>query len=337
MSHKQYKQLNKKEREEIRYLCVKHGYSVRETADLLDRDPSTISRELRRNKGPTGQYGATTAHRMAADRRYSKSTGMVLKNSYIRTFVERCLLQGWSPEQIAGRLSLEHSQYSISHEAIYLYVYQEARKGRSHLCKSLYSRRIKRRDLYRKKSVWNSNNKVTPCKAKDKTPIDMRPKDINDRIGYKDWEMDLIIGKRQKSALCVLLERKSRFVIIEPLVDRSARSMCHVVISALGGLPRQMRRSITADNGSENADHHIISRTLGTAIYFCEPYKSWQKGAIENMNGIIRRKYPKGTDFYSIYRHDIVALQKKINTTPRKCLGYRTSQEVFDEAIEGYS
>ena len=151
MSHTQYKQLNQKEREEIRYLCVKHGHSVRETADLLDRDPSTIYREMKRNRGPTGQYGVTTANRMAANRRYRKSTGIVLKNSYIRTFVEGCLLQGWSPEQIAGRLSLEHPQYHISHEAIYLYVYQEARKGRNHLCKSLYSRRIKRRDLYRKR------------------------------------------------------------------------------------------------------------------------------------------------------------------------------------------
>ena len=104
MSPKQHQQLNKKEREGIRYFCVQHGHSVREAADLLSRDPSTICRELKRNRGPAGQYSTTTTHRMAANRRYRQSTGIVLKNSDIRTLVEGCLLQGWSAEQIAGRL-----------------------------------------------------------------------------------------------------------------------------------------------------------------------------------------------------------------------------------------
>ena len=121
------------------------------------------------------------------------------------------------------------------------------------------------------------------------------------------------------------------------LIDKTAASMYYALVTTLGALPRSLRTSMTVDNGPENACHRDLTALLGIAVYFCAPYKSWHKGAVENMNGLIRRRFPRGTDFSSIDRRDVIALQQALNNRPRKCLGYRTPYEVFSEVLAAYS
>ena len=330
MSQEQYRQLSLGEREYIRYHRIKHKRSICDVARLIDRHRSTVYRELARNKNSAHGYGAVSAHRMAKDRRHVKPTGIALKNECIQGYVERNLMLGWSPEQIAGRLSMDHPDQTISHESIYLYVYGQAKKGYKALCRCLASKRLKRRARYRSKTQKKGSSDAPVTR---KTPISSRPDHINDRSTCGHWEADLVIGTRGASALFVAVERKSRYAIIAPLFDRTADSMRRTMVEALGGLPAHLRSSVTLDNGAENARHKEIEAILKLIVFFCDPYKSWQKGAVENINGLIRRSFPKGTDFRFIDLRDVIALMQALNNRPRKCLGYRMPNEAFAEMI----
>ena len=204
MLHNHYSHLSKDEREDIRYYCVKKKRSVRYAARALRRTPSTISRELKRNKGESGQYGAASAHRMASDRVYRKKTGIILKNEGIREYVERRLFEKWTPEQISGRLPIEYPGYSISHESIYLYVYDHARRGDTALCDLLPSRRKKRRARYR-----GPSSKTAPERPEsDKISIHERPPRASERKEKGHWEFDQIAGGRETRPLLLLALRE---------------------------------------------------------------------------------------------------------------------------------
>ena len=303
---------------------------VGQVAQQMGRFPSTISRELGRNRTSRGVYSAQVANKLARARRYTKPTGIVLKNAHIRAYVVGGLRARWSPEQIAGRLPIDYPGMTISHESIYLYVYEQARKKNTELYRCLPSKRRKRTHWYRTRSRDS-------ILGAGKTSIADRPDEVNDRRTFGHWEVDLIIGRRNASAICVILERTSRCVVLGVLIDKTAARMYHALVTTLGALPRALRTSMTVDNGSENACHRDLTALLGIAVYFCDPYKSWQKGAVENMNGLIRRCFPRGTDFSSIDRRDVIALQQALNNRPRKCLGYRTPYEVFSEVLAAYS
>ena len=296
---------------------------------MLGRHPSAIYRELKRNRNHRGQYGALPANRMARARRYNKDTGFVLKNPTILSYVQSGLQLGWSPEQISGRLPLDHPGLKISHEAIYLYVYQEARKGNSTWVTMLPTRRHSRRARYRGKSSARTSSYPAD---RQKISIHERPEQVNARIEPGHWESDLIIGKGNASAVMVGVERTTRYVYLSPLIGGlGADSAYQAYMAMFGALPRSMRKTLTIDNGSENACYKKIMRDLGVSVYFCDPYKSWQKGSVENMNRLVRRVFPKKTNFLCVDPKDVLQLQRSLNHRPRKCLGYRTPHEKFSQ------
>jgi len=310
---------------------VKHGWSAADTAYVVGCHRSTICRELKRNTNEHGNYVVADAQRLAKQRRYRKPQGIRLKNEIIRAYVEETLLLGWSPEQIAGRLPQERPGFTLHHETIYRYVYREARRGETKWVRRLPSRRHRRTQRYRETTPSRKVN-ITP-RRHGKRLISERPPEIGARARHGDWEIDTVVGRRQKSVLAVCVERASGYARIARPVDRTASSMRHAVMTALGGLPRFMQRSITCDNGSENAEWRSMERILNLPIYFCDPYKSWQKGVVENLNGLIRRAYPKKTDFACISQGDIIRLQHTLNNRPRKRLGWQTPAEVFEQAL----
>lgn len=244
-----------------------------------------------------------------------------LKNAETRTFVERHLQEGWSPEIIAGRLRATAEKTTVCHEAIYQYIYKE----RIELIRYLARHHHKRKAKYpqRKKPV-----EPVPLK----TPISERPARINDRSTYGHWESDSIVD-RTHTGINVIVERKTRLAHITKLTDSSSETTAHALIQRLGQHPAAFVRSITYDNGPENARHLLVNSTLGCTSYFCEPYHSWEKGLVENTNEKIRRYIPKKTEFSTIDQDQLTAIEVALNNRPKRCLGYRTPSEAYHDWI----
>jgi IS30 family transposase len=290
----------------------KAGCKQNRIAELMDRHPSTISRELRRNRGQRG-YRPQQAQRLAAARRQSCRRRARLDDSQLHEHVEQKLTQLWSPEQISGRLRARHPQKPgrwISRQTIYNWIHQRAPHWKANLRRGgrPRERRGKLRDVVR---------------------IDGRPDVINRRRRYGDWEGDTVVGKGRRSALVTLVERKSGYTRIGRANDLGAASTTRVTRRCLQDLPAAWRRSITFDNGKEFADHRLIARQNGVAVYFAVPYRSWQRGTNENTNGLLRQFFPKGTDFTRISHQAVARAERLLNERPRKRLDYQTPAEIF--------
>lgn len=316
----QYKQLNLEDREKIAILRAK-GLSVRAVANLLGRHHSTVLRELSRNSAPVnhGYYLPSKANIRASDRKTSAGKRKRLKSDIIRNYVESKLVIGWSPEQIAGRLPMEIDTETISHEAIYQYIYLDAPYLKIHLARKHRKRLIKAHYRRRKNAHF-----------KGRTSIDLRPLPINSRKDFGHWEADSIVSKRDSARLNVLVERKSRFVQITKIKNGAAWSTHIAIQSRLLPLPQYARKSITYDNGIENTEHVRTNQTLNTQSYFCHPYHSWEKGTVENTAGLIRRFVPKGASIQRFQDHFIHHIEFLLNNRPRKCLEFHTPAEVFN-------
>lgn len=321
-----YKQLTQSEREQIAGL-LSEGYSLGDIAKTLGRNKGTISRELARNSAPEyRRYTPCRAHARACERKIAANTHERLKNDFIRQYVMDGLEQGWSPEQIAGRIRIDHAGYSVNHEAIYQYIYHPQNPSRLEMINLLRRAHKKRRN----KSI---GRKVRKTKIPNRIPIDDRPQSIENRYRYGHWEGDSMVSRKSKAALNTLAERKSRLVLITKLPRKGAAETNKAIINRLKKLPASGRQTLTLDNGTENAKHEQLSAKLGIKCYFAHPYSSWERGTNENLNGLIRWYLPKGTDFSKITPEQIARIEYLINSRPRKCLGYKTPLEVAASSV----
>jgi len=315
---KQYKQLMSDERDLI---AVHHanGFNISEIAKMLNRNKSTISRELTRNSSKsTKTYLSNHAHKRAKKRKKQAAMKEELKCHKIRNFVKNKLKEGWTPEIIAGSLAMNPKKLKISHESIYLYIYKKRPDLVQYLPRA-HKKRFKRVPKSNKK-----NNRIP-----NRISIDQRSEEINNRTEFGHWESDTIVSKQSKVALSVTIERISKLVKIKKIKQNKANLFSRAIIRRMKGLPACSRRSITYDNGSENALHEFINDQLNTDSYFCNPYHSWEKGSVENVNGLIRRFLPKKTDFAKITHKRIKEIEFLLNNRPRKCLGFKTPNQVF--------
>ena len=286
---------------------------------MLNRNKSTVSRELTRNKPKHSKvYLSSQAHKRAKKRKKQAAMKEELKCHKIRNFVSNKLKMGWSPEIIAGELALDHSNLKISHESIYQYIYKQRPDLVQYLARS-HKKRFKRVPKPNKK-----NNRIP-----NRISIDQRLDEINNRSQFGHWESDAVVSKQSKVALTVLIERVSRLVKIKKIKQNKADRFSKAVIHRMKGLPSCARRSITYDNGLENTQHELINDQLNTDSYFCNPYHSWEKGSVENGNGLIRRFLPKKTDFAKITHKRIKEIEFLLNNRPRKCLGFKTPNQVL--------
>jgi IS30 family transposase len=297
------------------------GKTGREIARLLNRSHTTINRELKRNREPHPMmkgYIGCLAHQQSIARKKDAGKRPRLKHECIRTYVEEKLQIGWSPEQIAHRLGIDYPGSHISHEAIYQYIYSDLRVGIQYLARRHPKRYA--RDRIRKRHKPAILNRVD---------ITLRPAVINERKEGGHWESDSVESDQSLVSINVLYERVSRLLKLTLMANKKAETNKTAIISQLKNLPLEARKSLTYDNGPENYLHEEINHLLGTQSYFCQPYHSWEKGGVENSNGLLRRFLPKKTDLGSITQEELNSIEMLLNNRPRKCLGFKTPNEVF--------
>jgi IS30 family transposase len=316
---KTYKHLSAQERDILAVLKSK-GHSIRQIAKVLKRSPSTVSRELKRNAPAVykGYYLAHRAQQRADIRKHQSHRRNRLKNDFIRGYVEKYIRLGWSPELIAGRLSIEHPDQRISHEAIYQWIYTDA----THLISSLVRahHRRKHRGYSRKHKKLHIHDRVS---------IRERPPAVLTRKQIGHWETDTISCRKSFQGVQVSVERKARYAKLAKLKAKTSRAMSVALVRRLSRYPATIRRSITYDNGPENAEHMRTNKALGTASYFCDPYSSYQKGTVENTIGLVRRFIPKKTNLAHVSQQHLTKIEDWLNNRPKKCLKFKTPAEVF--------
>lgn len=317
---KQHNQLTLDEREKISILKAS-GKSLREIGELLGKHASTISRELKRNSfkafGFKG-YSPAKAEITARKRKSNAAKRPRLKNQQTREYVAQKLKLFWSPEQIAGRIRLDHPDLSISHEAIYQFIYEDDWTLFPFLARKHKRRRL--RFNYKK-----SQGHPIP----GRTWISQRPESVNQRQNFGHWEADSLVSRANPVSLHALVERKSRYLKLTKILRNASPCVRNAIIRRLSPLPKSIRLSITYDNGFENFDHLAINRELKTQSFFCNPYHSWEKGSVENSIGLVRRFIPKKSNLERIPSSEISQIENLINNRPRKCLNYQTPKEVF--------
>lgn len=315
-----YQHFSLVERVKIKTLQLQN-LSIRAIGQALGRSHSSISRELRRNHQGHPQmsgYVPELASILTKNRKSQASQRPRLKSKFIRAIVQEKLALRWTPEQIAATIGDYVPGATLSYEAVYQYIYADYREGIPLLARS-HRQRYPRR--YSKKS--------RAPKIKNRIDIDKRPEEINKRETFGHWESDSIVSRSGKSAINVIHERVSRKIFINKLPDKTSESTKQAIIRRLSELPSHAKGSLTYDNGSENYYHEEINTTLNMQSYFCKPYHSWEKGAVENSNELIRRYIPKKTNLDLITAHEIGVIEDQINSRPRKCLGFKTPAEVF--------
>lgn len=318
-----YRHLNEHNRVRIEVL-LREGKSQYEIAGLLKVDKSTISREIKKRGGIIRGYTAEYAQSDYEANRQKTGAKAKMEDSIIANYVIGNLKAGWSPETIAGRLRKEikegkrlQDEY-INHESIYQFIY-DSDYGKSERL-SQYLRQGKRRRT--KKHGRKTRHEIIP----NRTFIDKRPKNINNRKSIGHWEGDAIIYK-YKAAIQSIVERKIKYTILTKLERKTANNSTAAFID---GLKDHYIESLTLDNGVENKDHQKISKELNAKVYFCHAYHSWEKGTNENTNGLVRRYLPRGTSLENITQSDLDDIAYELNNRPRKSLQYNTPSEMLE-------
>lgn len=315
MSH--YRQLSIEERCEIARLH-EGGQSIQKIAAALDRQPSTISRELKRNSGSKVGYRPSYAQQQAAARRWSGSR--LERNEALREQILDHLADGWSPEQVAGRLAREHGRTVISHETIYRFIHAQLK--RSNDCGW-------RRYLLRGKLKRGWAKKRGTLLFRNRRSIHDRPAEAQDRATAGHWEADAMLFSTAGQAVLVAHERRSRITLVIRPTNLKAEPTARALADILNPMPANMLRTITFDNGTEFARHYRLTEQLGIDTYFCDIRSPWQKGGVENAIGRLRRTLPRKTNLDDISNDAIDKLVSRYNNTPRKCLGFQTPAEAF--------
>lgn len=294
-------------------------------AGQLGRSRSTISNELNKWKGTSFYYSAELANEYARYLNVAKrNKDKITLNNALKIQVYRGLLNHLSPELISGRLKVaypdDHGMH-ISYESIYRYIYAHPQgKINKKLIKLLLRKKTRRRT--------NKKRAGPRGKIKDAISIENRPSAVEDRMEAGHWEGDLVIGARHNSCIGSIVERKTRYTLLIKLNNKKAKPVCIAFAKKLKKQPVLFKKSMTYDNGTEMAEHKLITKQTGIPIYFAHPYSSWERGTNENTNGLIRRFYPKKTDFNSVGQEDLDRLQDHLNNRPRKVLGYYTPNEI---------
>lgn len=310
-------------------MLIWDNLSVRAIARIMGRSPSTISREIARNTPPVHRrYTPHLAQAKYLERKVKARQRPRLKNASIIAYLIEKMKLDWLPELIAGKWSKEHPGLPISHEAIYQYIYASARPGEVDDLRPYLRRKHKRRK--RKYLPFKTVKSTIP----ERIGIELRPPAVETRKQYGHWEGDSVESKRDQSAcLRTLVERKSRYLCMTKIERKTAELAAQATVELLGGYAAGLRRTLTQDNGTENASHKIVTKTIGTKCYFAHPYRSSERGTNEQTNGLIRQYFPKGTDFATIPESEIKKVEYLLNNRPRKVLDYRTPQEVFNRGV----
>ncbi len=309
-----YKQLTQEQRYQI-YALMKMGHHQTRIANCIGVDKSTISRELRRNRGQRG-YRPKQAHDMAMSRRQQ---GQYRIRSETWALIEAKLLLDWSPEQISGWL-LKHHHIQVSHEWIYQYILSDKQAG-GDLYKHLRCQK-KRRKRY--------GSRDRRGQLPNRRSIEERPEIVDQRQRIGDWEVDTLVGKGHHQAVVTLTERKSRLALLRKVDRRTAELVSEAVIGLLHPVADRTH-TITGDNGKEFAEHERIAHDLEIEFFFAHPYAAWERGANENMNGLVRQYIPKNRELSSVTENELEQIMFKLNHRPRKCLDFKSPFEVFFE------
>jgi len=310
-----YHQLTQEQRYQI-YALLKTEHSQNEIAIFLGVNKSTISREVRRNRGKRG-YRPKQAHRYALKRRRNTVRKRIPAESWV--WIEEMLRQDWSPDQISNWLK-KYTDTTISHEWIYQYIYKDKRRG-GDLHKHLRCQKKRRKRI----GDYDRRGKIP-----NQVSIEERPEIVDRRERLGDWEADTIIGAGKRGAIVTLVERKSRFALLKQVARRTAVAVEDAILELL--MPYQaITHTITFDNGKEFANHQNIAEKLQADMYFAHPYAAWERGTNENTNGLIRQYFPKGSDFLSITDDQISFVKERLNTRPRKCLDFQAPEMVFSQ------
>lgn len=310
-----YKQLTQEERYQI-YALMKANHNQKDIANILGRSASSISREIKRNKGLKG-YRPKQAQRLMLHRRVTASKSIKITN-VVKGWIEDLLFQDLTPEQIAGRLALE-GKIQLHHESIYRYIYQDKANG-GHLYQKL-TRACKK---YKKRyGSYDKRGQLV-----NRISIDERPDIVDSKSRIGDWEGDTVIGKGRKNAFVTMVERKTLFTVVKRIESKHADITADALIASMMYLKASVH-TITLDNGKEFAQHERIGNALDASVYFAHPYSSWERGINENTNGLLRRYFPKGTDFMMLSEEEIQTAVNKLNHRPRKTRGYKTPYELF--------
>ena len=309
-----YNQLTQCQRYQI-YALLKSDHNQTEIAETIGVDKSTISREVRRNRGQRG-YQPKQAQRKAINRRKRDRRCI---QPQIWAWIEGKIQEDWSPEQISLWMR-KYKENSVSHEWIYQYIYADKRAG-GNLHKHLRCQK-KRRKRY------GSNERRG--RIPNRVSIEQRPSIVEERKRLGDWEADTMIGKKSPYALVTLVERKSRFTLLKKIDRRTAEATTKAIIQMLNPY-KAKTLTITCDNGKEFADHQVFAELLDADVYFAHAFSSWERGSNENANGLARQYFEKGSDFSKITDQDTQFVEKRLNARPRKCLDIRTPEMVFFE------
>ena len=314
-----YSHVTIEERCEIARLQAE-GHSIRQIAASLDRPPSTISRELKRNGTQSSGYKPRYADEQARARRWGGSR--LDRDESVRNQVLAGLRAGWSPEQVAGRLALQSGRKVISHESIYRFIYAQLARTKDYSWRHYLPRAKSKRG-------WRGRKGGSPASfIAQRRPLAERPQEAADRQTPGHWEADLMLFRTYGQAVLTLHERHSRLIIALRPPGKAADPIASAIAEVLSPFPPQLRRTITFDNGTEFARHHRL-HALGIQTFFCDTHSPWQKGGIENAIGRLRRALPRKTDLANLSDEHFSFLLQAYNSTPRKCLGYYSPAEII--------
>jgi len=328
---KNYKRLSDLEREEISRL-LSQECSLNSIAKALGRHTSTISREINLGSSNKHTYRATKAQNRARRNATKRKSGKYrLNNNHeMWAYIHKKLSQKkWSPRQIAEELKIDYPKdmtMRIAPETIYSYIYVLPRGTLKKELTASLRRNHKRR-------YKQSREVKIERKLEDMLSIEERPKEVEDRIIPGHWEGDLIVGRYNKSALGTLVERTTRTTILVQIKDRKAETVAKAFAREVKKLPKQMKLSMTYDQGREMAKHKLFTNITGVKVYFAHPRSPWERGTNENTNGLIRQFFPKGTDFNKVTRYKIKKVQDLLNGRPRQTLGFKKPFQVFNKLI----
>ena len=300
------------------------GHSIRQIAAILDRAPSSVARELKRNRSRKSGYQPRYAEQQTRARRWS---GCRLdRDSGLRDRVLSGLARGWSPVQVAGRLAYERKAPVISHETIYRFIYAQLARTNDYSWRHYLPRAKSKRG-------WRGRKGGSPARLiAFRRPLSERTEDADDRKTPGHWEGDLMLFGVHKQPVLALVERHSRLLLAARPRSKHADPMARIMAKILAPFPPSWRRTVTFDNGTEFARHHRL-HALGIETFFCDTHSPWQKGGVENAIGRMRRWLPRKTDLSAVSDQRFAQLVRAYNNTPRKCLGFLTPAEVFHNQV----
>lgn len=328
--NKQYTRLTLVDREQISQ-GIYAFETFAEIARRLNRHTSTVSNEVWRNVKYSWCYSAPKAQTRANERKRRGGPKKLDDNPTLRNYVYEKLKSEWSPEEIAERLKLEYpgrKDMKISHETIYQHLYCLPRGDlKKELMRGLRQERKMRQP---RKYAHQKRQRI-----QDIISISERPKEVENRIVPGHWEGDLIMGKNRESAIGSLVERTTRLTILVPLKAKDALTTCYSFANVFKYIPEKFKKSLTYDRGIEMSRHKLFTKETNIKVFFADPYSPWQRGTNENTNGLIRQYFPKGTDFNTVSLKILQEAEKRLNSRPRKALGYYTPSEKFYQLVTG--